>query len=141
VSSTHPGPKTRSLLLLVCQCGAPSLTRGRVCRLQLLLAFASAVILGSESRGTHNHTLPSSIRDTPNLEGQVPVFISPRNRVGQLYPQVRYSATAAVQSPISRSLPSNGSTCHNDYDIILQLLNFNICNNVTTPEIKECLNM
>jgi hypothetical protein len=28
------------------------------------------------------------IRDSPNLEGQVPVFISPRNRVARLYPQV-----------------------------------------------------
>jgi hypothetical protein len=27
------------------------------------------------------------IRDSPNLEGQVPVFISPRNRVAQLYPR------------------------------------------------------
>jgi hypothetical protein len=26
------------------------------------------------------------IWDFPNLEGQVPIFISPRNRVGQLYP-------------------------------------------------------
>jgi hypothetical protein len=26
------------------------------------------------------------IRDSPNLEGQVPVFISPRKRVAQLYP-------------------------------------------------------
>jgi hypothetical protein len=25
--------------------------------------------------------------ETPNLEGQVPVFISLRNNVGQLYPQ------------------------------------------------------
>jgi hypothetical protein len=33
--------------LWVCWCGTPSLTRGRVCRLQLLLALASAVILGS----------------------------------------------------------------------------------------------
>jgi hypothetical protein len=28
----------------------------------------------------------SQIRDSPNLEGQVPVFISHRNRVAQLYP-------------------------------------------------------
>jgi hypothetical protein len=28
-----------------------------------------------------------SDRDSPNLEGQIPVFISPRNRVSQLYPQ------------------------------------------------------
>jgi hypothetical protein len=27
------------------------------------------------------------IRDSHNLEGHVPVFISPRNRVAQLYPQ------------------------------------------------------
>jgi hypothetical protein len=46
----------------------------------------SAVILGSGSRGTHDHILLSQIRDSPNLEGQVPVFISPRNRVAQLYP-------------------------------------------------------
>jgi hypothetical protein len=49
--------------LRVCWCGALSLTRGRVCRLQLLLALASAVILGSESRGTQDHILLSQIRD------------------------------------------------------------------------------
>jgi hypothetical protein len=27
------------------------------------------------------------IWDSPNLEGQVPVFISPRNKVAQLYPR------------------------------------------------------
>jgi hypothetical protein len=27
------------------------------------------------------------IWDSPNLEGQVPIFISPRNRVVQLYPR------------------------------------------------------
>jgi hypothetical protein len=36
--------------------------RGWVCRLQLLLALASAVILGSESRGTRDHILLSQIR-------------------------------------------------------------------------------
>jgi hypothetical protein len=41
--------------LRVCWCGTLSLTRGRVCRLQLLLVLASAVIRGSESRGTHDH--------------------------------------------------------------------------------------
>jgi hypothetical protein len=40
-----------------------SLTRGWVCRLQLLLVLASAVILMSESRGTHGHILLSQIRD------------------------------------------------------------------------------
>jgi hypothetical protein len=42
-----------------------SLARGRVCRLQLLLALANAVILGSESRETHDHILLSQIRDFP----------------------------------------------------------------------------
>jgi hypothetical protein len=73
--------------LRVCWCGALSLTRGRVCPLQLLLALARAVIFGSESHGIHDHILLSQILDSPNLEGQATVFISPRNRVTQLYPQ------------------------------------------------------
>jgi hypothetical protein len=57
--------------------GAPSLTRGRVCHLQLLLAFAGTVILGSEPRGTRDHILLSQIRDSSKLGGggPVPVFI------------------------------------------------------------------
>jgi hypothetical protein len=51
--------------LRVCWCGALSLTRGRVCRLQLLLILVSAIILGSESRGTRVHILLSQIRDFP----------------------------------------------------------------------------
>jgi hypothetical protein len=54
-----------------------SLTREWVCSLKLLLAFASAVILRSESRGTHDHILLS----------QVFVFITPRKRVDRLYPR------------------------------------------------------
>jgi hypothetical protein len=61
----------------VCWCGALTPTKERVCRLQLLLVLASAVLLGSESRGTHDHILLSQIRDSPNLECQVPVFIFP----------------------------------------------------------------
>jgi hypothetical protein len=64
-----------------CWCGTPSLTRGRVYRLLFLLVFASAVILGCESRWTHDHILLSQVRDFPILEGQVPVFTSPRNMV------------------------------------------------------------
>jgi hypothetical protein len=54
--------------------------------LQLLLVLASAVIHRSESRGTYDILL-SQIQDSPNLEGQVHIFISHRNRVAQLYPQ------------------------------------------------------
>jgi hypothetical protein len=73
-----------------------SLTRGCICRLHLLLVLASTVILRSETHGTHDHILHgthdhillSQIQDSPNLGGgQVPVFISPRNRVARLYPQ------------------------------------------------------
>jgi hypothetical protein len=42
-----------------------------VCRLQLLLALDSAVILGSEFRGTQDHILLCQIRVSPNLDGQV----------------------------------------------------------------------
>jgi hypothetical protein len=51
--------------LRVCSCRALSLTRGRVCRLQLLLVLASAVILGSESRGTRDQILLNQFRDFP----------------------------------------------------------------------------
>jgi hypothetical protein len=50
----HPSGAYDQIFIIVWQlqvCGALSLTRGRVCRLQLLLALASAVILRSESRG------------------------------------------------------------------------------------------
>jgi hypothetical protein len=63
--------------------------------LQLLLVLARAVILGFECRGTHDHILLSQIRDSSNLEGQVPVFIYPRNRVAQFYPQTLDSLLVA----------------------------------------------
>jgi hypothetical protein len=52
---------------------------------QLLLGLASAINLWSEFSGTHDHILLSQIKDSRNLEGQVPVFIQPRNTVAQLY--------------------------------------------------------
>jgi hypothetical protein len=59
-----------------------SLRRAWVCRSQLLLAVASAVILGFKSR----QILLSQIRDPPNLEDEVPVVMSARIRVAQLHP-------------------------------------------------------
>jgi hypothetical protein len=67
--------------------GAPSPTRGRVCNLleQLLLGLARSFPLGFKSRRTHTifHCL---ILDSTNLHDQVPIFISPRKRMAQLYP-------------------------------------------------------
>jgi hypothetical protein len=51
--------------LWVCWFRAPSLTRGRVFRLQFLLALAKAVIFWSESHRTRGHILLSQIRDFP----------------------------------------------------------------------------
>jgi hypothetical protein len=47
--------------LEVCQCGTPSMTRRRVCTLQLLLGLVSTVILASESRRTHDYISLSQI--------------------------------------------------------------------------------
>jgi hypothetical protein len=62
----HLGLMTRYLLLSwhgLVFCGAPSLTRGRVCLLYMLLALASTVFLGSESLGTCDCILLSQIWD------------------------------------------------------------------------------
>jgi hypothetical protein len=56
-----------------------SLTRGCACHLQLILV--------SESCGTRDHILLFQTRNSSNLEGQVPIFLSPRNRVAQIYDQ------------------------------------------------------
>jgi hypothetical protein len=44
-----------------CFCGAPSLTRGRVCLLYMLLVLASADFPGSKSLGTRDHILLSQV--------------------------------------------------------------------------------
>jgi hypothetical protein len=51
--------------LRVCWYGAPSLTRGRVCRLRWRGPAAIVVIFGSESRKTRGHILLSQIWDCP----------------------------------------------------------------------------
>jgi hypothetical protein len=73
--------------LRVSRCGAPSLTRGRVCN----LLYSSFWALPEQSLWGPSPTELTAIFycpiwDSPNLEGQVPVFISPRIRVVQLYP-------------------------------------------------------
>jgi hypothetical protein len=87
----HPSGVQDQIVITVrqfrfCCCGASSLTRGRVFRLQLLLVIASAFILRSKFLGTHDHIVLSQIRDSPNLEGQVRVFLSPRKTVAYLHP-------------------------------------------------------
>jgi hypothetical protein len=66
----------------------PSLRRGWVCNLlvQLLLGFTREALSGP-SLAERTVIFYWLIWDAPNLEGQVPVFISLRNRVAQLYPR------------------------------------------------------
>jgi hypothetical protein len=72
--------------LWVCWCGAPSLTRGRVCRLQMRVALASAVIIGSQSRGTHDDILLPQIRDSPQPGGLGPSIYIPQEYWGPVIP-------------------------------------------------------
>jgi hypothetical protein len=64
---------------------------------QLNTCFHSPYVTPSLMRGwvCHDHILLSQNRDSRNLEGQVPVFISSRNRVSQLYPQALSSLFVA----------------------------------------------
>jgi hypothetical protein len=81
----------------------------------LLLDFASAVILESKSRETRDHILLSQIRDSLNLEGQIPVFIYPGNRVGRLFPQILSSLfVASYESQVPMEVFEPGSTPDTD---------------------------
>jgi hypothetical protein len=53
----------------VCWCGAPSLTRSRVCTFQFLPGIASAGFLRSESHGTHENSLLSLFLRLPQPGG------------------------------------------------------------------------
>jgi hypothetical protein len=64
-----------------------SLTTGRVCSLQLMLGLSSTVILRS---------------DSPNLEGQVPAFISPRHSSP---PTTRRATVEVFDTASTRALP------------------------------------
>jgi hypothetical protein len=86
-----------------------SLPRGRLCRLQLALPLASAVILGSESRGIRDHILlshprlPSSSPPTTR-KATVEVFDTASSYIAYPYPRKRSSITqrrAGFQESIS----------------------------------------
>jgi hypothetical protein len=83
-----------------------------------LPVFASAVILGPESRGTRDHILLSHIRDFPSLEGQVPVFITRRNRVVQLYPLSLLSLSLMLRPTVSRPVCPGMKHPSGGYDLI-----------------------
>jgi hypothetical protein len=87
VSSTHLRLTTR-FLLLSDSCGFVDVGRS------LWPENGSAVYIAAGPR-QRSHSLVRVPWDSPNLEGQVPVFISPRHRVAQLYPQALGSLLVA----------------------------------------------
>jgi hypothetical protein len=99
-----------------------------MCRLHSLQVLANAIILRSESRGTHTHILLYPIGDSPILEDQVPVSISPRNRVTPLYhqavgslllpPTSRRAAVEVFDPASTREI----STAQIDLELELELL-------------------
>jgi hypothetical protein len=88
-----------------CFCGAPSLTRGRVCN--------------GPSRSEPVTIFYCLIWDFPNLEGQFPAFISPRNRVAQLYPRalslVKPETQQSLYAASVRSSARARTHAHQDY--------------------------
>jgi hypothetical protein len=66
----------------VCYFVAPSLTRGRVCNLLLLLVLAIAVPLGSESSGTQDHILLPQFLRLPQPGGPGPRIYIPQEQGG-----------------------------------------------------------
>jgi hypothetical protein len=81
--------------LRVCYFVAPSLTKGKVWNLLLLLVLASAVRSGLSPEGLKAIFYCPNSWDSPNLKGQVPVFISPGNSVVQIYPRALGSLSVA----------------------------------------------
>jgi hypothetical protein len=96
VSGTRLGAATNfsvSLKFCLDTCGCvilypSSLTRGRVCNLlyNCFWALPEQSLL-DRSPAELTAIFYCLICYSPNLEGQVPIFISPRNRVVQLYPR------------------------------------------------------
>jgi hypothetical protein len=69
--------------LNTCGCSSyvtASLMRGWVCRLEYLLGLASAVILRSESHGTHDHILLPSDSKLPQSGGPGPRIYIPQEQ-------------------------------------------------------------
>jgi hypothetical protein len=82
-------------LLPVCYFMAPSLTRGRVCNLLLLLHLARAALLDSEFRGTQGHILLSQYLRLPQPEGPGSRIYIPQGQGG---PVTRPGAWFAFRS-------------------------------------------
>jgi hypothetical protein len=102
VLASSPLRLTDRFFLRLNSCGrnpyvTSSLMRRWACRLQLLLTLSSAFILRSESCRTHDHTLLSQLRDSPNLEARFPYLYSP----GTVWPSYTPRHWVPFPSPIT----------------------------------------
>jgi hypothetical protein len=120
VSGTHLGPATNfapSLFnyfrhLWVCWCGAPSLTRSRVCSFQFLPGIASAAFLTSESHGTHGNILLSLFFRLSQPGGPGPCIYFPQEQGSPVIPpaigsdltKVKVKFKVVLRPTISRSV-------------------------------------
>jgi hypothetical protein len=87
----------------VCYFLAPSLTRGRVCNLLLLLLLASAVSLESEFRGTQDHILLSKFLKCPQPGGPGPRIYFPQEQDGLIIPPgTEFPSVASYDSQFDR---------------------------------------
>jgi hypothetical protein len=92
--------------LRVCYFVAPSLTRGRACNSLFLLILTSAVPRAY-------FIVP--ILQTPQPQGQVPVFISTRNRVAQIYHRALGSLSVSSSSSSSRYIATDGQSASSSW--------------------------
>jgi hypothetical protein len=86
MSGPHLWPTTR-FLLLPDICGLHVVGRPSWRENGSVIYLYNSLSLSGPSPEELMTTSYCPIRDSLNLEGQVPVFISPRNRVAQLYPR------------------------------------------------------
>jgi hypothetical protein len=99
-------------------CVTCSLTRGWVCRLELLLDIAREIILGAESRGTHNVFYRLTFETVPTWRARSPYLYPPGTEWSSYAPRhlVRFSSphttsrnTVEVFEPASTQAgPHNG---------------------------------
>jgi hypothetical protein len=95
VSGTQPGPATNFSHCLfdyffwqfrVCWCGAPYLTRSRVCTFQFLPGITRAAFLSSESHWTHKHSLLSLFLRLPKPGGPGSCIYFPQEQGSPIIP-------------------------------------------------------
>jgi hypothetical protein len=120
-----------------CFCGAPSLTRGQVCLLYILLALASVVFLGSESLWTRDRILLSQIWDCSGLSLILSLYVTTDGESASLFwnkahiwglrPDIYYYLTITVLFFVDRPLwreDKPESLWIRDYILLSQIWDF-----------------